>query len=123
MLSHITLHIARGPAHPEGSESDGYEITAPLDVEGRLDPKTWRDQRTHCLVRRFRPGEPTRQGRLVHRAGGSGGGTWVIDYDDRREDDDEIGFRLNTHVFRPGEYVSLTDEVGKLQTYLVTSVR
>jgi hypothetical protein len=46
----------------------------------------------------------------------------VIDYDDRREDDDEVGFRLNTHVFRPGEYVSLTDE-GELQTYRVVSVR
>jgi len=50
-------------------------------------------------------------------------GTWVIDYDDRREDDDEVGFRLDTHLFRPGEYVSLADEDGELQTYRVVSVR
>lgn len=123
MLSHITLHLARSPGHPEGSESDGYEITAPLDADGRLDPKVWHDQRGHCLVRRFKPGERSRQGRLVHRAGGPGGGTWVIDYDDRREDDDEVGFRLDTHLFRPGEYVSLADEDGELQTYRVVSVR
>ena len=39
----------------------------------------------------------------------------MIDYDDRRKDDDEVGFRFNTHVFRPGEYVSLTDEDGELR--------
>lgn len=122
MLKNITLHLARSAEHPEGTTAEGYEIIAPLDAEGHLDPRGWRDARTRCLVRRFVPGEPARHGRLVHRAGGPGGGTWLIDYDDRSTDDDEVGFRLNTHVFREGEYVSIRDAFGDMQTLRVAAI-
>ena len=37
--------------------------------------------------------------------------------------DDEIGYRLDAHRFLPGEYVSLADDEGDLQTFRVTTVR
>jgi hypothetical protein len=64
-----------------------------------------------------------RYGMLVHRAGGAGGATWVIDYDPRRTTDDEPGYRLNQHRFVPGEYVSIQDEDEKLHTFQVVSAR
>lgn len=50
-----------------------------------------------------------RHGRLVHRAGGLGGATWMIDYDDRGNDDDEACFRLGGHRLVEGESVSVRD--------------
>jgi hypothetical protein len=69
MLHHITLHLARSKDFPEGSARHGYEITAPLDEQGRLDQEEWARKRTHCRVRRFWPNEADRQGVLVHRPG------------------------------------------------------
>lgn len=123
MLGRITLTLARSPEHPDGDPWQGYEITAPLDATGRLDPAGWALQRELCRVRRFRAGAADRYGWLIHRAGGAGGARWVIDYDDRSEEDDEEGYRLDKHVFEPGEYVSLRDEDGDLQAYKITAVR
>jgi len=123
VLYRITLNLARGKQNPEGSTRYGYEILAPLDSTGHLDPEAWKDLRDHCRVRRFRAGEPDRDGRLVHRPGGAGGATWLIDYDDRATDDDEAGFRLGAHIFAPGEYVSIRDEDGDLHTFAVAHVQ
>ncbi len=109
MLSLITLHLARSREHPDGSSRHGYEIVAPLGPDGHLDAALWRAIRDHCRVLRFWTGEPDRYGRLVHRAGGEGGATWLIDYDDRTTDDDEPGYRLGTHAFVVGEYVSIRE--------------
>lgn len=106
-LRRVTLTLARCPEHPEGSAGRGYEIVAPLGPEGRLDAALWQETRDHCRVRRFWTGERDRHGRLVHRAGGEGGATWLIDYDDRTTDDDEAGYRLGTHAFLEGAYVSI----------------
>jgi len=95
----------------------------PLDATGRLDPIEWREGRARCTVRRFWAGEADRYGRLVHRAGGTGGATWLIDYDDRTFDDDEAGFQLGEHVFRAGEYVSIRDDEGHTHTFQVAAVR
>jgi len=74
-------------------------------------------------VRRFWSGEPTRYGRLVHRAGGEGGATWLIDYDDRTTADDEPGYRLGTHAFVEGEYVSIREAGdGDYHTFRVARV-
>jgi hypothetical protein len=123
MLQRITLHLARTPAHPDGSARHGYEILAPLDSAGRLDPEAWKRHRDHCIVRRFWAGEPDRQGRLVHTPGGVGGATWRIDYDDRTDTDDEAGFRLGSHAFAAGEYVSIRDADGDLHTFTVKEIR
>jgi hypothetical protein len=123
VLYRITLHLARSKGYPEGSASRGYEILAPLTSKGRLDSDTWRELRDHCRVRRFWTGEPDYNGRLVHRAGGAGGATWLIDYDDRSADDDEAGYRLDTHTFTPGEYVSIKDDDGDLHTFVVVGLQ
>lgn len=123
MLHHITLHLARCKDYPEGSARFGYEITAPLDAAGRLDDAEWRHVRAQCHVRRFWGEERDRYGLLVHRAGGSGGATWAIDYDPARAFDDEAGYRLNKHRFAEGEYVSIQDEDEELHTFQVVEVR
>lgn len=113
MLHTVSLGLARSHEHPEGSTRHGYEMTAPLDAE------EWRDARDRCRVRRLWAGELDRHGRLVHRAGGA---RWIIDYDDRSTADDEAGYRLDTHRFVKGEYVSIRDDDGELHTFLVTDV-
>ncbi len=124
MLQRITLHLARTPEHPEGSAAHGYDIVAPLDAQGHLDAKTWRQERGRCQVRRFWAGEPDRFGVLMHRPGGSGGATWMIDYGDRLgEDAEEEGYHLNTHGFLAGEYVSIREHGGEPIPFKVTALR
>lgn len=123
MLHHVTLHLARSKEFPEGSAQHGYAITAPLDGQGRLDQAEWARQRTHCRVRRFWPNEADRQGVLVHRPGGAGGATWMIDYNQDRPGDEEAGYRLNQHRFVEGEYVTIQDEDEKPHTFEVVAVR
>ena len=67
-------------------------------------------------------GEPDRQGWLVHRAGGSGGATWLIDYDRDTQADDETGYRLGAHRFQLDEYVSIRDDDGDLHTFKVAQL-
>ncbi|MGP9820466.1 hypothetical protein ACTZWW_10660 [Salinarimonas sp. NSM] len=118
----ITLHLARSHEHPNGSARHGYDIVAPLDTDGRIDPQAWRARRDVCRVRRFWSGEADQVGRLVHRAGGAGGHTWIFDYDPDREDDDEAAFRLGDHVLQIGEYVSIKDDMDEMHTFRVVSV-
>lgn len=122
-LSRIVLHLARSHGFPQGSEAHGYEIVAPLAPSGRLDAEAWKDVRTRCTVRRIWGAEPDRRGVLVHRAGGAEGATWLIDYDRTTHADDEAGYRLGSHTFVEGEYVSIRDEDGDLHTFKVASVR
>ncbi|WP_457107420.1 hypothetical protein [Methylobacterium sp. P5_C11] len=105
----VTLTLARCPEHPDGSAGRGYEILAPLGPDGHLDVALWHEARDRCRVRRFWTGEADWHGRLVHRAGGEGGATWLIDYEDWTNEDDEAGYRLGTHAFVEGEYVSIRD--------------
>jgi hypothetical protein len=125
LLQRITLHLARTHDFPEGSASRGYEIVAPLDGEGHLDAHAWREARAHCHARRFWAGEPDRVGRLVHKAGGPGGATWAIDYDDDGSlaGNEEEGYHLNTHRFVEGEYVSIRDRVGEPVPFKVVALR
>ncbi len=118
VLHQITLHLARSKAFPNGSANIGYDIVAPLDEDGRLDAVGWRLMRARCEVVRFRNGEEKR-GLLLHRHGGVGGATWVIDYDAATDVDDEAGYRLGAHRLVAGEYVSITDEDDEMQTYRV----
>ena len=121
-LSRIILHLARSPEFPNGSARHGYEITAPLDESGHLDPEAWKVARDRCHVRRFWVAQPDRDAMLVHRPGGAGGATWLIDYDRSSELDDEAGYRLGSHVLAEGEYVSIRDEDGGLHTFRVVTV-
>jgi hypothetical protein len=122
-LKRIHLTLARSKEHPQGSSRHGYEIVAPLDPDGRLDPLAWKQVRQSCKVRRFWAGQPDDVGHLVHRSGGAGGATWAFDYDETTLDDDEAGFRLGEHVMAPGEYVSVRDDDEVWHTFKVEWVR
>jgi hypothetical protein len=123
MLHRVTLHLARDPSHPSGSPLYGYEIVAPIDHNGHLSADEWRSKREKCRVRRFWQGEPDRHGVLINRAGGAGGSTWLVDYDAESSDDDEAGYRLQSHAFVPDEYVSFREEDGAYHTFKVVSVK
>ncbi|KPF70157.1 hypothetical protein IP69_09835 [Bosea sp. AAP35] len=122
MLQRITLHLGRTASHPEGDSRDGYEITAPLDADGRLVVEEWREARDRCRVRRFRTGAPDQHGWLLHRAGGEGGANWGIDYDDASSDDDEVGYKLDRHRFMIGEYVSIREQDDDFLPYRVVAI-
>ncbi len=120
-LKRIRLNLARSKEFPRGSERHGYEFVAPLDAAGRIDAHLWQKYREHCGVRRFWADEEE-TGRLVHRPGGREHARWVFDYDEATEFDDEAGYRFGSHVFQPGEYVSIRDEDGDMHTFQVISV-
>ena len=119
-MSHIILRLARTKGFPEGSLRRGYDIRAVLDGGGRLNVDAWHDHRTAFRVQRFWDDEPVRNGTLVHRAGGAGGATWAVHY--TGSDEDEAGFRLGEHVMQPGEFVSIRDDDGVMQTFKVAEV-
>jgi hypothetical protein len=123
MLQIMTLHLARSPDFPAGSLDYGYEIIAPIDAAGHLDPMDWTKLKAHCRVRRFRPEEGERRGILIHRAGGASGATWLIHYDEQDREHEEKGIHLETHRFAEGEYVSFRDATGRLNTFKIALIR
>ena len=121
-LKRIRLNLARSKAFPQGSSRHGYEFVAPLKPDGHIDDALWRAHHEHCRVRRFWEGEDDEIGFLVHRPGGPEHGRWLFDYNPKRADDDESGYRFGAHVFRNGEYVSIRDNDGEMHTFVVASV-
>lgn len=118
-LSSIRLELARDHDFPEGSARHGYELVAPLDAEGHLDADAWRAQRSRCRVRRFWAGADDEIGHLRHQGSG-----WAFHYDIAGDPAaDEPGWRLGSHVFRIGEYVSIREQDGKLRTFRVADIR
>jgi len=119
-LDRIRLELARHPEHPEGSNRHGYEFVVPLDAEGHIDHAAWKESRGKCRVQRFWAGEEDEIGHMVRTRGGK----WAFHYDVNGDpDEDETGFRLDEHVFKPGEYVSIKEHDGELRTFRVVSVR
>jgi hypothetical protein len=115
---HVRLELARDPEFVNGSHECGYEFVAPLDADGHLDAAEWKTQRERCRVRRFWSREHDEIGHLVHRRGGS----WAFDYNPETSSDDEPGYRLSSHRFVPGEYVSFKEHDGKMRTFLIKAV-
>lgn len=119
-LSKIRLELARDHDFPEGSRAHGYEFSAPLKADGRIDDAEWRTKRDHCRVRRFWNGDPDEVGHLIRKPGGS----WAFHYDLLGDpDDDEAGYRFGDHAFRSGEYVSIKEHDDVLRTFKVVMVR
>jgi hypothetical protein len=119
MLSRIKLELARNPGFPEGSNRLGYEFNAPLDGDGHIDAAAWHRDREACSVTRFDEQLHDKHGRLIRRPGGA----WAFHYEEEPDTgDDASGFKLSTHRFMPGEYVSIQEEDGELLTYRVVSV-
>jgi len=122
VLKHIKLQLARSKEFPSGSSRHGYDIVAPLDAEGRIDPELWRVHREACRVRRFWDDEEDAIGRLVHKPGGAEHARWMFDYGGADDEDDESGYRFGAHKFLPGEYVSIRGHDGELHTFVVATV-
>lgn len=119
-LKRIRLELAREKDHPEGDPREGYELIAPLDSQDRFCRDEWQASRKRCTLRRFRPGHDDMNGMLIH----TGRGAWAFSYDPLRDDDDEAVFRLDAHVFRPGEYVSVSKPGGGApHTFRVVAVQ
>ena len=118
-LKFIRLELARTPEFPEGNRNCGYEFTAPLDAEGMLDSKMWSRDKAKCTVRRFWEHENDEHGILVHHVG-----RWAFTYGPGGGDSDEEPiFRFNKHVFKPGEYVTVTEHDGVARPFRVVIVR
>ena len=122
-LRKLTLNAARSRELPEGSTRRGYDFVAPLTNEGRIDIEAWRLHRGECFAHRFWESEPVMTGLLVHRAGGRGGSTWAFEWLGADvSGEEEEGFRFADHAFNVGEYVSIREFDGELETYRVVSV-
>jgi hypothetical protein len=121
-LKHIRLQLARSKEYPSGSVRHGYDLVAPLDASGHIDPELWRVHRKECRVRRFWDDEEDVIGLLVHKPGGAEHARWTFDYGAGGSEDEEAGFRFGAHTFAPGEYVSVQDHDGELHTFSVASV-
>ena len=121
-LKHIRLELARSREFPSGSARHGYDILAPLDKNGHIDPEEWRKHRGECRVRRFWAGEDDVVGHLLHKAGGAEHAHWTFEYGGEAAADEEAGYRFGLHAFLPGEYVSIRDDDGEFHTFVVKSV-
>lgn len=117
-LKTIRLELARTKEFPEGSPRHGYEFVLPLDNAGHIDVKTWRVEKANCTVRRFWGEEDPEEGYVVH----THHRTWAFSYAPGEEDDEPF-FRFEDHVFKVGEYVSLTGHDGETHPFRVVSVR
>ena len=118
-LSRIVMRLARNPGteFADGDDHRGYTLTAPLTQDGLLDEAAVKGAGAGCAVRRFAPDEDPQEGKLMRR-----GKDWFFDYGDGVAAGEEPGYRLGQHKFAKGEYVSITDEDGRLLTYKVTEV-
>ena len=115
-LKIIRLELARTPEFPTGSQAHGYEFIAPLDATGALDMEEWKKHRKACTVWHFW-GDEEEHGHLIHSRRG-----WAFSYEPG-EDDDEAIFRFASHVFRDGEYLSITEHDGESRPFKVAWVR
>ena len=116
-LRTIRLELARSAEFPAGSPNHGYELRAPLAADGHLDATAFAGVKAQCTARRFWGGLPEQKGWLVRTANHA----WAISYAPGPDDDEAI-FKLDRHLFRPGEYVTIAEPTGTAHTYRVASV-
>jgi hypothetical protein len=114
---HVRLELAREPGSPAGDPTDGYDIVAPLDGDGRLDGDALRAEPERGHVRRFLREATVSKGQLRQGPGGR----WILDMEDG-DDEDATGFRFGEERFVLGEYVSLSLPSGDQHTYVVARV-
>lgn len=113
----IRIVLAREPGHPQGDDDVAYIFVAPVDADGRIEPKLWQAHREACRVVRQRPNEQDKNGHLVRQPGGS----WRFHYEGEANLPDEAGYHFADERFVVGEYVSI-NERGKMHAYRVTTV-
>ena len=118
-LSRVVMRLARNPGteFADGDDHRGYALVAPLTADGKLDEAAFRAAKAKCTVRHFAQDEDPLEGVLNRR-----GERWFFDYGEEGEGDEPL-YRIGEHRFTVGEYVSVTDEDGRLLTYKVTEVQ
>ncbi len=117
-LSRIVMRLARNPGteFADGDDHRGYTLIAPLTADGKIDEPALKSLKGGATVRHFAPAEDAQEGRLGRR-----GERWFFDFGDQTEAEEPL-YRLAQHRFAVGEYVSITDEDGRLLTYKVTEI-
>lgn len=113
----VRLELARTDEFPEGSGDRGYELVAPVDASGHLDEAAWRANRKRCVVRRFWAGAADEKGELIHTRTG-----WAFSYAPG-EDDNEPLFRLDTHVIKQGDYISIREHEGETLPFRIVRMQ
>ncbi len=103
LLRRVRMELAREPGHPEGSRNIGYEFIAPVSHDGHIVEDAYHNEVGHVVRKR--------------------GGAWAFHYDIHGDPaHDDTGFKLNSHRFVPGEYVSIREPDGRLKTYRIITV-
>jgi hypothetical protein len=117
-LSRIVMRLARNPGteFADGDDHRGYTLTAPLTADGKIDEAGYKAAKAQAVVRRFAPDEDAQEGVL-----GKKGDRWFFDYGEDADGEEPL-YRIGEHTFAVGEYVSISDEDGRLLTYKVTDV-
>jgi hypothetical protein len=117
-LSRIVMRLARNPGteFADGDDHRGYTLTAPLTADGKIDEAALKALKDGARVRHFAPDEDAYEGRLGRR-----GERWFFDFGDQLDNQEPL-YRLGEHHFAVGEYVSISDEDGRMLTYKVTEV-
>ncbi|MDR3500163.1 MAG: hypothetical protein P4L72_13165 [Parvibaculum sp.] len=117
-LYRVRMTLARDADFPEGSNMRGYDFIVPLGAQNRPDASIWKRHTKDCLVHRFWEGEDDRHGLLRHT-----GGQWLVDYDLKREGDEEPFVQLDRHPIETGNYLSMVEGDGKQRTFHIVSVK
>jgi len=117
-LSRIVMRLARNPGteFADGDDHRGYTLTAPLGSDHKLDEPAYKAAKASCTVRRFAHDEDAQEGLLNRR-----GDRWFFDYGEDGDEGEPL-YKIGDHTFAVGDYVSITDEDGRLLTYKVTDV-
>lgn len=116
-LKRVRLELGRTPEFPEGSQNHGYEFVIPLTSEGHIDLDAWRAKPAICTVLRFWGKDPDERGQIVRTAAED----WAFSYEPGEADDEPL-FRFADHVFKPGEYVAITEQDGTTLPFRVVSL-
>lgn len=112
----VRMELARNHDFPDGSPNHGYEITLPLTQDSRFDPTVWETDGQLCTFVKFSPDDDDAHGQFVRMSDGQ----WAFSYE-AGEADDEPVFRFESHLFQPGEYVTVTDVDEHEHVYRIMS--
>lgn len=115
--TNIRLELARTKEFPEGSACHAYLLKLPLKGDGLIDEISLKEAPTRATVRRYWPNQPDMAGYVIRTPRG-----WAFSYEPGEEDDEAV-FHLETHVLRPGEYVTLTEPDGSKLPFRVAGLK
>ena len=117
-LHHIRLERAREPGAPLGDSHFGYDLVAPLNAEGRLDPEGDIESPSAWRVRHFEGEETVAVGRLRHTSREH----WRFHFQ-AQEGPDVSAPHLGDERFALGDYVSVKDAHGQAHTFKVAQLQ